>query len=174
LVIVVPFAGEVHPRTRVSLAGYGVTYVDVGGHPSAYPLMLGRMWHADTIIVEHDVVVPAGAIEGLEECPNPWCYHSYIDYPGGLWPPMGLCRVRAEAMTATPECWTRYLARRAPGLNPDTMRPMPPDWHETWEEGLPPALAGEKPWSHCDEWLAAYLRKHGIDAHRHFPDVENL
>jgi len=25
----------------------------------------------------------------------------------------------------------------------ETMRPMPPDWHETWEEGLPPALAGD-------------------------------
>lgn len=175
LVIVVPYAGEVHARTRVSLRGQGATFVDVGGHPAAYPDLLRRIWegHTDTVIVEHDVVVPTGAIEGLCDCPRSWCYHSYVDYAFGGWPPMGLCRIREAAMTQSPNCWERYLARRSVGLNPDTMRPMAGPEVVDGEGDLPP-WNEDPPWTHCDEWLAAYLRKSGISPHRHYPDAENL
>jgi hypothetical protein len=175
LVIVCPFAGEVHPRTHQSLKNYGAIFNDVGHHPAAYPELLRKLWDRgeDTIIVEHDIVVPPGAIATFYLCPKPWCWHSYVGAAPWTWPPLGLVRITGAAMAQTPDCWERYLTRTSQGLNPDTQRPMLETGGKAEDESLPPLLP-DPLWTHCDEWLAAYLRRAEICDHRHYPDVENL
>lgn len=150
--------------------------VDVAHHSATYPQTLQLWWERgeDFVNVEHDVVVPVGALLDFDLCPEPWCWHAYaghsLPWP---YPMLGLVRFRSEVMEKCPDLWEVYLARgRDPGLNPDTLQPMPAT--EVVDPTGLPLWNGEPQWVHCDEWSAAYLRLHGFTDHRHFPDVENL
>ncbi len=171
-------AGRGHPlpETLESLRGWNIAQVDVSHHPATYPQTLDRWWgEAEPFVnVEHDMVVPPGAIEALEECPEPWCWHCYAGQAKPWsYPALGLVRFRAEVMKECPGLWDTYLARQhGPGCNPDTMQPYPnPEVDDP--TGLP-LWSGEAQWLHCDEWAAAYLRLHDIPDHRHYPDAVNL
>jgi len=178
--ILCPVAGDAaDSRSARSLlrCGQPVTFEDVGRHPAAYPELLAKYWAAgdDLVVCEHDVVAPSLALDMFSICEEPWCYHGYVDHnnEADTWPPLGLARFRGELLRATPECWNTYRSRRLGPINPDTGRPDARTIDD-YDPDLPPPQS-DPPWLHCDEWVAAYIRKTtGVEPHRHYPDVVNL
>ena len=78
--IVVPYA-RLWPETKAALDATGreVEYFYVGGSPTAYHELLLDIWHQGEgfLVVEQDVVPYVGAIEELEQCPEPWAGKPY-------------------------------------------------------------------------------------------------
>jgi hypothetical protein len=76
--VICPFVGKPRAKTRAALDGQApdrVEYVDVSGSPTAYFELIRRLWgeQRSFILVEHDIVPPAGALEALEACGHSWC-----------------------------------------------------------------------------------------------------
>lgn len=78
--VVVPFT-HVAPETAQALAGIGyhVEFVDVSGSDTAYWELLAGLWEGGEtfVLVEQDVKVAPGTLDGLEACPNAWCAATY-------------------------------------------------------------------------------------------------
>ena len=100
-----------HPRVVPSLLSqvdprgerYVIEQVEVAnivGHPLSYPALLLEWLTCgqDVCIVEHDNESRPGFLAGLEECPEPWCFHAYdlsipweeaVERPSGDSAPLG-------------------------------------------------------------------------------------
>jgi len=77
-----------HPEAIMALfrAAPDAEVVSVGGSPYAYWSVIASLWfHGEPfIIVEHDIVVTAQALDDLASCGSPWCafvYHEEIGEP---------------------------------------------------------------------------------------------
>jgi hypothetical protein len=93
--IILPYT-EICPETLASLEG-PVEQVDVSADNEAYYRLLADLWHSgdDFVIVEHDMVVPPGALGRLQTCPQEWCGVPYWLYGGwGVW--HGVTRYRGS------------------------------------------------------------------------------
>ncbi len=124
--IVVPFT-SVHRDTRAALEPYGprVKYCDVS-EVGAYWRLFSDLWAAgeDFILIEHDIVVRPGTIDGFDRCPSSWCSCSYT----WNWKPayswladrsakvlensLGCTRFRAEFLKASPDLGTDAVLER--------------------------------------------------------------
>lgn len=72
--------------------------------PHAYPQLVVELWRAGVsfALVEHDILVPAGALDRLRDCPNLWCCHP-VSLDGVLHPEsFGLVRFRRELLQLHP------------------------------------------------------------------------
>lgn len=76
--VVVPHV-NLAPETRQALSDVNPEYVDVSADETAYWRLMVHLWEAGEtfIIVEHDIVVPPGALAAMWECPRDWCAHPY-------------------------------------------------------------------------------------------------
>lgn len=101
----------------------------------------------DFINLEHDVVPWPGAMHGLDDCEQPWCFHTYvhgIDSVANGGAVFGLVRFRAEIIAALPRVWHGLRSRY--GVHP-------------------------QPWRYCDVYFFNYAREHGFTPHQHHPAV---
>lgn len=114
-------------------------------------------------IVEHDMVVPPGALRALLECPEPWCGHNYKtmrpDYETGghEWRgifeefghlgPLGLVAFKQPAVD-----WIGLVLR---GWGPVTWSNLDTKVYQALKIPIPPATEG-------------------LTCHRHFPDAGHL
>ena len=142
---------ELSPATERALAAYEVIYVRLDGD-DGYPRFLGERWAAgETFVnVEHDVAPWPGAVDGLLDCPEPWCGYDYGDAcPTGPTALLGCVKLTAELMRATPTIW-------------DDMLTQPNVWSDL---GIPG-------WGYCDLWLDQQARP-VVEHHLHTPAVVN-
>jgi hypothetical protein len=99
--VIYPFA-TTFPEALASLPSWA-EQVDVSQDDEAYFRLLASLWHEaeDFVIVEQDQVLPPGALEGFEACPELKCGHGTWLYGGwGIW--HGCVRYRREMMLAHP------------------------------------------------------------------------
>jgi hypothetical protein len=150
--IFVPYA-NLHPYTKLALDGYGWIGVDVSLLDTDYPDYFAQRWtEGKTFInIEHDVSFPAGLLEEISECPEPWCGVGYSPGGCGTAPQdlvtqrgaaLGVVKFSAEFITGTADLWTR-------------------EWTTS------------RHWAHCDGWINDAANEAGFVPHQHWPDVVN-
>lgn len=150
--VVVPYVeGMLHDETRraVLAAGWVTTWHCIDpGDPGAYARLIERLWgHQETfVVVEQDVVPPAGAIGELIDCPHLWCSHCYDDLSYQRVPMLGLAKFCGDLLTGTAEVAATVLR--------DSAR------HQELVH-----------WRQLNERLVAHLGARGIHWHRHIPDA---
>lgn len=150
--VVVPFvSGMLHPETQRVVLGCGwpttwhcMDAADTG----AYARLVERMWgrHEAFVIVEQDVVPPAGAIDELIYCPWSWCSHCYDDPSYQRAPMLGLCKFDGVLGVQLPEVATSVLR----------------DSHHHRDPVH---------WRQLNEVLTAHLFHRRVPWHRHAPDA---
>lgn len=76
----VPYTAKLRPETAA--AAPSAQFVDVAAADTAYWDLLASLWRAGEtfILVEHDIVPPDGALDGLWACERDWCG---LPYPVG-------------------------------------------------------------------------------------------
>lgn len=77
--------------------------------PYAYPQLVTDLWARGEsfALVEHDIIVPRGALARLRDCPNLWCCHP-VALDGVLHPEsFGLVRFRRELLQLHPDAAAR-------------------------------------------------------------------
>lgn len=152
----VPFAisGHTHSwaldaaKLALRQDGVEVAYHYLGADDAYYVLLRG-LWHAGGgfVIVEHDIVVWPGAVQQLEDCPEPWCVFPYYSSVGWARDALGCTKFSSGLLQ-------RY---------PDVLEPPFPDCcqHTTY-------------WCGLDRLISHRLRSHGLEPHEHSPAVVNL
>lgn len=149
--------GMLKPGVQEAVAAQAHLYylADVSVSQYHYWRLFADLW-ADCypfVLVEHDIVIPDGCLDGFEECAEPWCVHDYEVFMGGIENKygkagaFGLVRFRSSIMADNPTLVTDLF---------------------------------DKHWSHLDGLVAAALRARGpgdgtrYDSHRHHPDAVHL
>lgn len=119
--------------------------------PTAYAKLLVRLWAepGDLVVVEQDVVPPAGSIKKLLRCRSLWCTHAYEGRYCDLDDMLGLARFSAALKTAYPFGMEAALFGGGGSHN--------------WPH-----------WRSCDHRLAKWLRAQALTPHRHRPDAVHL
>lgn len=77
--VVVPYIHDMlHPDTSTAV-GDSAIFVQLGPTNDGYYWLLDTLWEEDEtfVVVEHDVVPHAGALEELLACPSDWCAFPY-------------------------------------------------------------------------------------------------
>jgi hypothetical protein len=153
--IVVPFViGMLRDETALALVSRDadVTWARIHRHDGeAYARLVEELWRDGEAfcIVEQDVVPTPAMLDGLEQCPEPWCSHCYA---GPNWPReamLGLVRFSAE------------LLRRRTEVGVSVLRT---DRTRTHHVG----------WRSLNETMSRHLSAHGEPWHRHLPNVIHL
>jgi hypothetical protein len=137
--VVVPHTPLLRQETVAALHAQGATVelTDVSGSDTAYWGALCSLWaQQETFtLVEHDVVLPPGALASLDSCPEPWCSVPSFDWWAHMRDPnLGdfergvLGRV---AWTATFLRANRFR-RDAIEAHPDLFTTIPP-WCPHWQ-----------------------------------------
>jgi len=106
------------------------------------------LWPGDLVVVEHDIHVPAGFIEGFQTCRQPWCSHPYPGPSDMLINSLGCVRFTAHLKNSLPD-----LMAKAVGMDP------------ALDGGAVPA--GD--WRRMDTRIACQLQSLGHVAHPHEP-----
>lgn len=147
--ILVPYT-RLHPATGKLLRRYAPGHVRVRIDPAdaeAYWRVLAHEWSqpGDLLVVEQDIGLRAGVVEGLTACREPWCGHPY---PIGaqLLVCLGCTRFTAELKAA----------------EPDLLEAVGRD-----DSGGPPARV----WQRLDVRILDELRRRGYRQHEHSPAV---
>lgn len=147
--ILLPYT-RLHPVTARLANRHAPGHVRVRLDPAddaAYWRLLAEQWRqpGDLIVVEQDIGLRAGVVQGLTACREPWCGHPY---PIGrqLLVCLGCTRFTAELKAAEPDLLD------AVGL--------------VGNDGLP-----AKDWRRLDVRLADELRRRGYTVHEHAPAV---
>ena len=111
---------------------------------TAYWRLLARAWRepGDLIVIEHDIGLAPGVIEGFAACPEPWCGHEYPLHLGVLRACLGCTRFSAA------------LKEAEPGLL-DVVG-------EVTGDGLP-----AKDWRRLDVRIGGELNRRGVQMHVH-------
>lgn len=114
---------------------------------SGYWDLLAELWKlpGDLVVVEQDIGLRAGVIEGFDACRRPWCGHPYR-VGSELVVALGCTRFTAELKAAQPDLLERVGQISEPGM---------------------PA----KHWRRLDVRLADQLRRRGYRVHEHEPAV---
>lgn len=150
MLVLYPYT-ERRPEALSALTG-PVAAVDVSGAADAYWRLLARHWKAGRgfVVVEHDVVVPAGLVAEMGACDQWWCTAPVPrHHPGApLTASLGCARFS-----------TRLLADEA-----DLMIAA-----GRFSVGMPP-----KHWVHLDIAVADTLDRRGYEPHVHPGDIIHL
>lgn len=168
MIVLVPTVGD-GPRSgvveHIVAQGHGHPIVWKLGDPDfGYGRVLASFWREhgaahilrDLVVVEHDVLIPDGCLDGFRGCGEPLCAHSYQVYAGGIAEAygdafaLGCMRFSGGLMASQPDAVEEALTR-----------------HD--HPGLP---AGH--WMQLDSALSGVLRSRGFTTHRHFPDAIHL
>lgn len=159
--IVVPFVpGRLNRFTKAWGENREAEFRDVSCDREAYFRLLAELW-ADGrafMVVEHDNVPPAGAVEQLAACPEPWCGYAYIYDP-----------VRALAPLEGELGCTRFSA----GL----LRMVPQLIEETCDQFFGLDYARPRPvkdWRWLYHRVRLALMRHGVGFHAHLPHAIHL
>ena len=156
MIVVVPFASpdKVQPwaqaanRLALQQDGIDARFEFMAGDDSYYGLMADLWARRETfVIVEHDIVVWPGAIQALENCPEPWCTYPYYSSVGWILDGLGCTKFGAELLKRFPD----YLLEPFP----DCCR------HTRFYCGL-------------DRLIAHRAEQLGLKPHVHSPGVVNL
>lgn len=140
-------------RAALDADDVDVTYVEMREDTSLYDFMVERWRARETfVMVEHDIVPWPGAIQGIWDCPEPYCARPYriLDYVMGCW---GCTKFDASMM----ERWADLIecaGRR--------------EW---------PKLPHGRHWNSLDSRVGYELRARGypeLFGHQHFPAVMHL
>ena len=147
--ILVPYT-RLHPATGRALNRYAPGHVRVRidpGDDEAYWRVLAQAWRGpgDLMLVEHDIGIHAGVVEGLSACREPWCGHPY---------PIG-----AQLLICL-GC-TRFAAALK-AAEPDLLDAVGGDA----TGGLPARV-----WQRLDVRILEHLRRRGYRQHEHLPSV---
>jgi hypothetical protein len=145
----------VHDRLRpevipaILASGWTATVAPVGEH-STYCGLLRRLWalHRTFAVVEHDIVVNPDTLDGLRDCPEPWCAAPY-PFLSGTHLGLGCVRFRDDLLTRYPDAMERVA----------TMR----------DATHPPGH-----WCRLDAWLRNWLNEQGVQVHEHAGLVAHL
>jgi hypothetical protein len=102
--IVYPYV-TVFPEAVAALDGWTVEMVDVSSDDQAYYRLMADLWRSgdDFTVVEQDIVLAPGALQGLVECPQPWCGCPYWQWHSGWGVWHGAVRYRADLALKLPE-----------------------------------------------------------------------
>jgi hypothetical protein len=135
-----------------ALDATGIPYdrVDVSGDDQAYWRLIAERWEAgqDWCLVEHDIVVKPGQIEGMLACREGWCGHTYGYYGlAGVVAGLGLVKFSGDLMRRHPDLLRRIGDWRDPG--------------HFWDMDHPPGH-----WCRLDLWLQQTLLP-ALDETRH-------
>ena len=116
---------------------------------AAYWRLLAEAWRqpGDLIVIEQDIGIHAGVIEGLTACPQPWCGHPY---------PIG-----AQLLVCL-GCTKFSAALKA--VEPNLLDEV----GEDGTGGLP-----AKNWRRLDVRILDHLRARGYRQHEHAPPVRH-
>lgn len=150
--ILVPFTG-LHPDTARLLDEYAPGHVRVRIDPAdveAYWRLLAERWRepGDLLIVEQDIGVAAGVVDGLSACPELWCGHPYL-IGDQLLVCLGCTRFSAALKAAETD-----LLDAVGRIDDDA--------------GTPP-----RHWRRLDVRILTELRRRGYEQHKHEPAVEH-
>lgn len=157
MIVLVPYTATrlrldtVHAVSRHVPAGVEIVWRELDpADPTAYAraLVEAWAWPGDLVVVEHDIVIGPGVIEGFTACDRPWCGHPYSIGAQSL-VCLGCTRFTAELKAAYPGLMVAAAAV-------DT-------------GGLP---AGD--WRRLDVRVADLLEAHGHTRHAHQPAVTHL
>ena len=157
--VLVPYTAEkLHPDTLRLIDEHVPAGVDVVWHeldpgdPTAYARLLVEAWtwDGDLVVVEHDIGIHAGVIDGFTWCRQPWCGHPYA-IGDQLLVCLGCTRFTAHLKASLPDLMARAAAVEQDG-------------------GLVPA--GD--WRRMDVRIAALLEAHGHWRHPHEPEVQHF
>ena len=137
---------DLHPDTARALSRYApqAEFAGVSGDQFAYWHQIRARWDGadDLVVVEHDVEIHAGVIDGFAGCDQPWCVFPYVIGPHGE-----LCEVGLGC--------TRFSAALQQQVTVDEVT----------------RRVGEYPWSHVDDRISGLLIDLGISNHIHHPPV---
>jgi len=114
--LVFPYT-ERHPEAIAALP-VEAEQTDVSSDPEAYWRLLREAWRSgeDFLIVEHDMVLPPGAILAFERCRREWCAHPYFMYgTWGTW--HGVTRYRGSLTRRLPTLPDEIVNRAWPALD---------------------------------------------------------
>jgi hypothetical protein len=150
-VILLPYT-RLHPATARLANRHAPGHVRVRLDPAddaAYWRLLAESWRkpGDLIVIEQDIGLHAGVIEGLTACREPWCGHPY---PIGrqLLVALGCTRFTAELKAAEPDLLDEVGQDGTGGL---------------------PA----RDWRRLDVRILDHLHKRGYRQHEHLPPVRH-
>jgi hypothetical protein len=120
-----------HPLTEQSLAKYApdAEMHYVGTRHDAYRELLEEVWRdgESFLVVEHDIELSEGLVEGFAACSEPWCAAKYVvgsDPNGFIETSLGCTRFSAELLAAVPNAisglpvrdWRRIDCELSPRL----------------------------------------------------------
>lgn len=144
--IFVPYSKLVD-ATLIALIGYDYETVETKGLYGYAKFFRERWQEGQSFInIEHDSVVWPGAIEALQECPEPWCaYDSSLPclrdrdmHHETTSPPLACTKISAEMIKRTENLWDKL---------------------EKWET--------------CDIYIGNAAKNAGLMVHQHWPSIVN-
>lgn len=113
--VVVPYT-ELHPDLpRVLRQDHiDARYVRMEDDLHYWRLLRELWWEGQSfIVVEHDILPWPGALQGLWECPEPWCaYPYYLSHDPRPTPALGCAKFGAALMADAPGMWDRLAEGR--------------------------------------------------------------
>lgn len=152
--VVVPYVA-LHPQAEAALDRFApeAERFFLGRTSDAYWRLLADLWATGEgfLIVEQDIELVEGVVEGLAACPQWWCLHPY---PGGGW--------------ATGGDPLLYQSLGCTRFSSDLLRAEPDLMSEVGSvsEGLP-----AKDWRRLDVTIGPRLNWRGYQPHVHWPAV---
>lgn len=153
--ILIPYTEvETKQRQHLKMEGHTPDYKYVGEDTRSYYRVLKKYWERGEgfILLEHDVYPWPGALQQMDECPEPWCAYQY------LYPPV--------AKTFVTGIGCMKFSSEAIASNPTMF-----DEANTIQERGEAALD----WQNLDGWIVPELKKSlKRDTHIHTPPVVHL
>lgn len=151
-VILLPYT-RLHPATARLANRHAPGHVRERLDPAdreAYWRLLAGAWRepGDLVLIEHDIGIHAGVVEGFAACREPWCGHAYPLDRG--------------VMLACLGC-TRFTGSLKAG-EPDLIDVV----GEVTGDGLP-----RRDWRRLDVRIGDELRRRGYSLHEHRPGVKH-
>jgi hypothetical protein len=150
--ILVPHT-RLHPTTAILLdrhaPGHRLAALDPADL-SAYWQLLADAWGepGDLVVIEHDIGIHAGVVEGFADCRRPWCGHPY---------PVG------SVLLVCLGC-TRFTAE---------LKAAEPDLLEVVGQDATGAMAARN-WRRLDVRILDELHRRGYEQHAHRPPVAHF
>jgi hypothetical protein len=183
--LVIPYVVEhasgrgLRPETRAFGERLGARFVEMTA-PTSYWELVEELWmaEADSIVLEEDVLPPAGLVEDMWACTEPWCTGTFgrwrVGTPWGpkmLWSDASLGLVKYGAIRrlvpdAMEQAAKLFPARRWTELDQGVevlgLRGHSAHLHLPHAVHLREGERYDDPWDRWEDWRAAILRRVGV------------